>query len=350
LDEFCAICGYHRKHAIRLLSAKNKGRRRKPGRPSQYGEAELKVLEAIWLSAGRLCSKRLHAAIGNWLPCYELAHGRLPKDVRTRLLEMSPRTLDRLMRPVRKRLGSHGKCGTKPGNLLRHQIPIKTEHLDVTKPGVMEADTVAHCWVSLEGNFMWSLTLTDIFSTWTENRAVWNKGYEGVKQAIANIEAGLPFKITGFHSDNGGEFLNHHLIRFLQQRDQPVAMSRGRPYHKDDTAHVEQKNNTHVRGLLGYQRIEDPALLEPINDLYRNWDLYNNLWIPSMKLVEKVKVGSRYIKRYDEPKTPYLRLMESPDVSEAVKTHLTALMVSTNPFQLNERIQNMRDRILSKCR
>lgn len=350
LDEFCAICGYHRKHAIRLLSVKHKGRVHRPGRPSLYGEAELMVLEQIWLATGRLCSKRLQAAIGGWLPCYEEMHGRLPKEVKNRLLEISPRTLDRLMRPVRRRHGSHGKCGTKPGTLLRNQIPIKTEHSDVTKPGVMEADTVAHCWVSLEGNFMWSLTLTDIFSTWTENRAVWNKGYEGVKLAIANVEESLPFKITGFHSDNGGEFLNHHLVRFLQERDQPVAMTRGRPYHKDDTAHVEQKNNTHVRWLLGYQRIEDPALVAPINDLYRSWDLYNNLWIPSLKLLEKIKVGSRYIKRYDLPKTPCQRLIDSPDVSEAVKTHLTELLTNTNPFLLNRRIQKMRNEILAKCR
>jgi len=214
----------------------------------------------------------------------------------------------------------------------------------------MEADTVAHCWISLEGDFMWSLTLTDICSTWTENRAVWNKGYEGVKRAIADIETTLPFRITGFHSDNGGEFLNHHLIRFLRQRGEPVAMSRGRPYHKDDTAHVEQKNNTHVRGLLGYQRIENPALLNPINALYRDWDLYNNLWIPSLKLVEKVKVGSHYIKRYDKPKTPCQRLMESPDVSEAVKTHLASLLANSNPFYLDMLIQKKRTEILSQCR
>ena len=144
--------------------------------------------------------------------------------------------------------------------------------------------------------------------------------------------------------------MNHHLVRFLQERDQPVDMTRGRPYHKDDTAHVEQKNYTHVRALLGYQRIEDPSLLGPINDLYQNWDLYNNLWIPSLKLIEKVKIGSHYIKRYDTPKTPYQRLMESPDVSEAMKTHLTALLANTNPFQLDQRIQKMRDEILSKCR
>jgi len=350
LDEFCAVSGRHRKHAIRLLSEKHKGRKRKPGRPSRYGEAERKVLEAIWLAAGRLCSKRLQAAISTWLPWYELEHGRLDTKVRSNLLGISPRTLDRVIRPVRKRHGSRGRCGTRPGTLLRNQIPIKTEHVDVNKPGVVEADMVAHCWISLEGSFMWSLTLTDIFSTWTENRAVWNKGYEGVKEAIDNVEQNLPFRITGFHSDNGGEFLNYHLIRFLQDRDRPVNVTRGRPYHKDDTAHVEQKNYTHVRALLGYQRIEDPELRGPINELYRLWSLYNNLSIPSLKLVEKVKVGSHYIKRYGTPQTPYQRLMESPDVNEAMKTHLTELFANINPFSLNSQIQRKRAEILSKLR
>ena len=351
LDEFCTVCGHHRKHAIRLLSGKSPKRTRRPGRPSRYGKEEQAVMETIWLATNRLCSKRLRAAIPGWLPWYELDHGgRLPEPVRTNLLNISPRTLDRLMQPVRKRHGCRGMCGTRPGRMFRLQIPIKTEHPDVKNPGVMEADTVAHCWTSLSGSFMWSLTLTDIATTWTENRAVWNKGYAGVKRAIEDIEQDLPFAITDFHSDNGGEFLNHHLVDFLRERGRPVGITRGRPYHKDDTAHVEEKNNTHVRHLLGYQRIEDPELQKPINALYRAWGIYNNLNIPSLKLVEKVKVGSRYIKRYDEPKTPYQRVMESPDVSEVMKTHLTEMVANINPFKLALRIETMRGDILSRLR
>ena len=346
LDEFCLVCGHHRKHAIRLLRRDRPGRKRPPGRPSKYGAEERNVLECIWLAANRPCALRFKAMLPLWLPHYEKEHGLLVPQSRQRLLAMSPRTMDRLMRPVRRQHGTRGRCGTRPGSLLKHQIPIKTEHADVRKPGVMEADTVAHCGNSLDGSFIWSLTLTDIFSTWTENRAVWNKGYEGVRQAIGDIEEHLPFMLAGFHSDNGGEFLNYHLIRYFRERDLPVAYSRGRPYHKNDTAHVEQKNYTHVRLLLGYQRLEDLDLLPAINRLYEAWSLFNNFFCASAKLTSKVKVGSRYRKTYDTPQTPYQRLMASADVNEAVKTHLTEVACNLNPFALKKLIDAQQRRIL----
>lgn len=350
LDEFCQICGYHRKHAIRLLNQIKKVARKKPGRPSQYGDKEREVLERIWLTANRPCSSRFKVVISVWLPFYEAQYSRIDENIRKNLLKISARTLDRLMKPVRKKYGNRGKCGTRPGGLLKNQIPIKTDHADVNKPGVMEADTVAHCGNSLDGSFVWSLTLTDIFSGWTENRAVWNKGYEGVKQAISNIEGTLPFSLTGFHSDNGGEFLNHHLIRFFQERNMPVDYSRGRPYHKNDTAHVEQKNYTHVRLLLGYSRIEDEQKTPLINQLYEAWGLFNNYFSPTLKLIEKKKEGSTYIKKYDTPKTPYHRLMDSPDVDEAKKTFLTSVFCNINPFKLKRQIDYKQEQILKNLR
>jgi len=175
----------------------------------------------------------------------------------------------------------------------------------------MQADTVAHGGLSMEGDFVYSLTFTDIFSGWTENRATWNKGADGVLSQIEDIEQELPFVIRRFHSDNGSEFMNHHLYRYYAKRSEPVSMTRGRPHHGNDSAHVEQKNWSHVRLLLGYQRIEDQKLIPTINDLYRVWALFNNFFCPNLKLVEKMKVGSRYQKKYDIPKTPYQRLMES---------------------------------------
>jgi hypothetical protein len=231
---------------------------------------------------------------------------------------------------------------------LKQQIPIKTHHADVKQPGVMEADTVAHCGNSLDGDFVWSLTLTDIFSGWTENRAVWNRGYEGIKNAIGGIEEQLPFRLAGFHSDNGGEFLNHHLIRYLQERQLPVTVTRGRPNHKDDTAHVEQKNFTHVRLLLGYERIGNPDLVPLINRLYEAWGLYNNLCCASLKLIEKHREGSRYVKTYDEAQTPCQRLLDSPDLDEAKKTFLTELQCNVSPFALKRQIDRLQRQILSK--
>jgi len=229
-------------------------------------------------------------------------------------------------------------------------IPIETHHADVNKPGLMEADTVAHCGNSLQGDFVWSLTLTDIFSGWTENRAVWNKGYEGVRQAVQDVEESLPFLLTGFHTDNGGEFLNHHLISYLRNRQEPIKYTRARPDHKDDNAHVEQKNYTHVRLLLGYQRIEAPELIPQINRLYAAWALYNNLFLPSMKLIDKQKTGSRYTRKYDAPKTPCQRLIDCQDVDEAKKTHLTELMCNSNPFALKRQIDHLQHQILQKLR
>ena len=350
LDEFCAICGYHRKHAIRLLREGAAKRSRKPGRPSEYGEAERKVFEEIWLAANRPCSVRLKAAASVWLPSYEQEFGRLERKLKERLAKVSARTLDRLMHPVRRRHGRRGKCGTRPGSLLRHQIPIKTEHSDVTQPGVMEADTVAHCGQSLAGDFVWSLTLTDIFSGWTANYAVWNKGYAGVRDAIAALERRLPFRLRGFHCDNGGEFLNHHLIRYFEEHTMPVSMSRSRPYHKDDTAHVEQKNYTHVRLLLGYERIEREDLITPINELYEAWGLLNNFFSPTLKLTEKSKEGSTYHKKYERPQTPYQRLMDSTEIPELMKTYLTEVFSNTNPFRLRRLIDRQQDEILSTLR
>ena len=350
LEEFCQVCGYHREHAIRLLNRAEPVARRKPGRPPVCGEAERAILTRIWLAANRPCSRRLQPMLPQWLPFYEQEYGVLAVAVKEKLLTVSARTLDRLMKPVRRQYGTRGLCGTRPGPQLKQQIPIKTHHADVRQPGVMEADTVAHGGQSLEGDFAWSLTLTDIFSQWTENRALWNRGYANTEAAISDVEQRLPFLLTGFHSDNGGEFLNHHLIRYLQDRQRPVNVTRGRPNHKDDTAHVEQKNFTHVRLLLGYGRIDDSALIPLINRLYEAWDLYNNVCCASMKLIEKKRVGARYLKKYDIAKTPCQRLIDCPDVDEAKKTHLTALRCNVNPFSLKRLIDALQRKILAKLR
>ena len=349
LDEFCSNCGYHRKHAIRLLRRRGETRGDRRGAKVQYGPEVVEVLKDLWLASDRLCTKLLKAAIPIWLPFYRQKH-EVPKDVCDRLAKVSPATMDRLLKPARKRYGARGRCGTRPGTLFRHQIPVKTDMADVNKPGFVEADTVAHCGNSLDGDFIWSLTLTDIYSGWTENRAVWNKGYSGVKQAIQAIETDLSFPLLGFQTDNGGEFLNHHLYRYFAERDLPVAFTRGRPYHKNDTAHVEQKNWTHVRLLLGYQRLESEALIPTINELYQVWDWYRNFYCPTLKILSKSKVGSRYIKKYSPPQTPHQRLIESPEILEPMKEHLTELFCNLNPFALKKQIDYKQRLILNPLR
>ena len=341
LDEFCAVCGYHRKYAIRLLGRrKSSATPRRVGRKPQYASPGLlEALRRIWLASDQLCGKRLKAALPLWLPHYEAEQGELSETDRKALLTASASTLDRLLKPVRM-VHPKGLCGTKPGTLLKRQIPIRCEHWDVSQPGFLEADTVAHCGDSLAGNFVWSVTMTDILTGWTECRATWNKGAQGVIAQIQAIEAALPFPIRGFDCDNGSEFLNHHLLRYFSQHPEKPAFTRSRPYKKNDNAHVEQKNWSHVRHLFGYDRFDNVNLVDLMNDLYANeWSLLQNHFCPSMKLLEKTRDGSRYKKRYHPPVTPYQRIMACETVPETTRKKTEAVHQTLNPFDLKRRIE-----------
>ena len=339
LDEFCAVCGYTRKYAIGLLKRKPRQRRKKPGPPRQYDGSVLAPLKVIWLACEQMCSKRLKVALALWLPFYEQEYGALAEPVRQKLLRMSAATIDRLLKPERARYPGKGLCGTRPGGRLKHQIPIRTDNDDVDRPGYLEADTVAHCGNSLAGDFVWSVTFTDIYSQWTENRAVWNKGAEGVLQQVKEVEAGLAFELLGFDVDNGSEFLAFHLWRYLLDRPRPVPLTRSRPYRKNDQAHVEQKNWTHVRQLLGYQRLEQPELVPLINDLYRTWGLLHNFFCPNLKLLSKTRKGAKTVRKYSPPQTPYQRLLVSEHLTQDQKQKLQDQFQKLNPLQLKKRIE-----------
>ena len=343
LGEFCATCGYNRKYAIRLLRKKDSdSSHRKPGPAFRYDKDLLLVpLKRIWFATDQMCSKKLKAALPLWLPFYEEEFAPLLLDTRQKLLDMSPATIDRLLKPLRA-IYKKGRCSTKPGTLLKNQIPIKTHNWDVTRPGYFEADTVAHCGNSIAGDYVFSLTFTDIFTGWTENRAVWGKGSQGVLRQIRDIEEKIAFPILGFDCDNGSEFLNHHLVRYFTVRPEtPVQFTRSRPYRKNDNAFVEQKNWTHVRQLLGYDRFDNPDLVPLVNDLYVNeWSLFNNYFCPTLKLKEKQRINSRYIKKYEPPQTPYQRLLDSVDVSNEAKRTLETVYISLNPFKLKRKIDD----------
>jgi hypothetical protein len=302
-------------------------------------EQLLLPLKRIWFATDQMCFKKLKAALPLWLPFYEDEYEPLLPDVRQKLLTMSPATIDRLLKPLRT-IYKKGRCSTKAGSLLKNQIPIKTHNWDVTRPGFFEADTVAHCGNSMAGDFVFSLTFTDIFSVWTENRAVWVRGSQGVLRQISNIEERIVFPILGFDCDNGSEFLNHHLVRYFTVRPKaPVQFTRSRPYKNNDNAFVEQKNWTHVRQLLGYDSFDNPELVQVINDLYMNeWNLFTNYFCPTLKLKEKVRINSRYIKRYEPPQTPYQGLLDSSDVSHEAKRTLVRVYNSLNPFILKRKI------------
>jgi hypothetical protein len=352
LDEFCATCQCHRKHAIRLLRGFRrfiKPKFRKRGRTPLYPkDSILKPLKHIWLAANLPCSKRLKVILPLWLPGYLQLFAPLPLPVLKAFKNISASTIDRLLSPTRSHYKKYGRSTTKPGTLLRRQIPIKTNQWDESKPGFLEADTVAHCGDSLSGMFAYTIDCVDIATGWTEQRAVWGKGETDTLEQIKQIEKALPFPLLGFDCDNGGEFLNYHLLRHFTKRDHPVDFTRSRAYHKDDNAHVEQKNWTHVRQWLGYQRLDDPRVVPLLNDLYtREWRFFHNFFCPSMKLISKERVGSKTIKRYAPPKTPYQRILESPHIPLNIKQDLAKQLEKLNPFVLREAMEKRLKKILT---
>lgn len=335
LDEVCAEYGYTRKHAIKLLRnglAKKTGAK-SPGPPPKY-EGVRAVLVEIWRAAEQPCGKRLVEALPLWLPHYHRHFNTLSRRQRRELADISAATVDRILVDFRAD-ELRGISGTRPGNLLRKQIPIQGEVWDETRPGFLEADSVAHCGGSLAGDFIWSLTYNDLASTWTEGRAVWNKGAHGVLEQTRDVEACLPFALLGFDFDNGSEWLNWHLIHHLQQREHPVRVTRSRPYHKDDNAHVEQKNWMWPRQLLGYGRLEDPRAVPLINALFKQaWGPLQNFFLPCMKLKEKWRDGSRWVRRHDRAQTAYQRLLSGGHLCARHKRQLCDQYHSLDPFEL----------------
>lgn len=345
LDELCAASGYHRKYAIQLLrrppDPERRGARRR--RRPRYGAEVVRILVAIWEAAGYPWSVRLKAALPLWLPW---AKRRLPitPELERQLLAISPRTIDRRLGAHKKRLGRRIYGRTKPGSLLKHEIPIQTAAWQTEEPGFGEIDTVSHSGSSASGEFVYSLNFTDIASTWVETRAVLGKGQFGIRQGLEQMIEALPFQLKGLDSDNGSEFINHHLRRFCRKRK--IQLTRSRPYKKDDNAHIEQKNWTHVRKLLGWDRYDSPEALEAINDLYTNeLRLMENLFQPSVKLLRKTRVGSKLQRIYAAPQTPLDRLVSLGGADPAKLTQLERLRTTLDPFELSASIDRKLQRI-----
>ena len=350
LNEFCQVCGYHRQHAIRLLNTCKRFTQPKPkkkGRESVYNKPSiLEPLKKIWLSANLPCSSRLRAIIPLWLPFYPEP---LSEAVKKALLSISQATIDRVLRPVRIKYGKRGRSTTKPGTLLKKHIPIKTKQWDEVRPGFIEADTVAHCGGSVAGEYAHTVDTVDIATGWNEQRAVFGKGEAGVLLQLRDIEASYPFPFLGFDSDNGGEFINYHALKHFTQREKPVEFTRSREYESNDNAHVEQKNWTNVRQYLGYDRLDDPRVVDWMNELYKSeWRLYMNFFLPSVKLLSKERIGSKTVKKHDVPKTPYQRTLESKHVKPDVKERLQNQFKTLNPFHLKKGMEKKLARIFNR--
>ena len=343
LDEFCLNCGYHRKAALRLLNRPlHPGAGKRSGPKVVYDPAELlPVLKQVWLASDQLCSKLLKRALPEWLEHQERRSAPLPEAFKEKLLAISPAQLDRLLKPVRMRYSRKGLATTWPGTLLRSQIPTRAGPPDTSVPGWVEADTVAHCGDTTAGDYVNSLTFTELFSGWTENRAVWNKSSHAILEQLKALEAAAPFPLKNFHTDNGSEFLNWALYEHLTGRRLKVPFTRSRAYRKNDNAHCEQKNWTHVRQLFGHDRFEHAQLVPLMNNLYaQEWSQFTNHFKPTFKLWRRDKRGSRTVRVYEPtPQTPYQRLLASPDLDEATKTKLRREHSLLDPFELKKNIE-----------
>jgi hypothetical protein len=294
LNEFCSNTGYHRKYAIRLLNGPppdRTGPSRRRRRAPTYRPAVISVLAAVWAAASCPWSVRLKALLPLWMP-WVRKHFRVSAELERQLLGISARQMDRRLRAHKTRWKRRIYGRTKPGTLLKHQIPIQAGPWQEQTPGFTEVDLVSHSGDSARGEFASSLNVTDLHTTWTETRALLGRGRGAVLAALDEISAALPFRLWGIDSDNGSEFINWHVGAWCARHE--VRFTRSRPYKKDDHAHLEQKNWTHVRKLLGWERYDTAPAVEAINDLYRHeLRRWLNLYLPSVKLVQKVRVGSK---------------------------------------------------------
>jgi len=340
LDEFVAAAGYHRKYAIHLLRhGPPQGSKQKRGRRPAYGPDVVAALVRVWKASGHLCGKRLHPFLLDMVEALERHRElRLAPETRSKLLQMSVSTIDRRLSRARTGLARQGRTTTKAGTLLKHSVPVRTfADWDERRPGFLEMDLVAHCGDSTAGESLHTLCAVDIETRWTEPLALPNRGQRATFEGIQTLRQRLPFPLLGIDSDSGAEFINHHLIRYCQEEQ--ITFTRSRPYKKNDQAHVEQKNWTVVRQVIGYDRYESSAALDWLQSIYQDLRLFVNFFQPVMTLASKSRVGSKVRKTYHTAQTPYQRVQASPDVDQADKNRLTDLYLTLNPADLNRRIE-----------
>jgi hypothetical protein len=365
LNEFCALNGYSRSYAAFLL--RNLGRtvhitiggvrtvyvfgqaahHSKRHTVRKYDQRVLKPLKYLWALADGICGKRLAVWIRVNLPILErFEEIALDPETRQKLLTISPATIDRLLTHERDRFKLKARSRTKPGTLLKHQIPIRTfSQWDNTIPGFVEIDLVSHDGGISEGDFIQTLDVTDISSAWTETRAVRNKAQRWVFEALTDIISHLPFELKGIDSDNGSEFINAHLLRFCTQNQ--FNFTRSRPYRKNDSCYVEQKNWSIVRKTVGYLTYNTQQELQLLNELYGYLRLYTNFFQPVMKLAQKTRIGSKVIKKHDHPSTPFHRVLNHPSVPDDRKRTLLEQHVQLNPAQIKRTIVKLQDQLFS---
>lgn len=349
LDELCELTGWHRDHARkalrRALGPKREPVPRRP-RPPLYGEEVMGALRKAWAVMDAPAGKRMAPFLPEITAALERAGELdLPPAVRAQLVGMSAATIDRRLAPDRAKLTIRGRSGTKPGSLLKSQIPIRTwAQWDEDRPGFVEIDLVGHEGGDPRGDFCQTLTVTDVFTGWTETRAVRNKAQKWVFGALVKIAAAFPFPILGIDSDNGSEFINAHLLAYCEQ--EKITFTRSRAGHKNDGCHVEQKNWSVVRQAVGYHRYDTAEELALLNEIYAQLRLQTNFFSPQQRLVHKTREGAKVTKRYDTARTPHQRVLTDKRITKTIKTGLGRQYRDLNPAQLRRDILTLTDRLL----
>ena len=340
LNEFVATTGMHRKAVIRLVNGRGRSSgKKKRGRPRLYGHEAMAALRVAWEASDCLCSKRLQPFLPELASilkrCGELS---VTGDTEAQLCQMSPSTIDRLLRRWRGSGTRRGLSTTKPGTLLKNSIPIRTfSDWNENKPGFVEADLVAHCGESTEGFYITTLSTVDVVTGWCEPVAVWGKGQERVGGAVYYVRKQLPMPMLGLDSDNGSEFINQSLYNYC--RRDGIIFTRSRSYKKNDSCHVEQKNWTVIRRVIGYDRFSSKAAFKALGDIYTLLRLYINFFQPVSKLMRKSRHGAKVYKLYDTAQTPYQRLLRSGVLTEDKKRELADTYGALNPVTLLKEIR-----------
>jgi hypothetical protein len=340
LNEFVATTGMHRKAVIRSLNrrARSSGKKKR-GRPRLYGLEVMAALKVVWEATDCLCSKRLQPflpeLVGILKRCGELT---MPGEIEAQLCQMSPSTIDRVLRRWRGSGTYRGLGTTKPGTLLKNSIPIRTfSEWNENKPGFLEADLVAHCGDSAEGFYLTTLSTVDVATGWCEPAAVWGKGQERVGGAVHHVRKQLPMPMLGLDSDNGSEFINQSLYDYCRRNG--ITFTRSRSYKKNDSCHVEQKNWSVIRRVIGYDRFSSREAFKALGDVYTVLRLYINFFQPVSKLVRKSRHGAKVYKVYDTAQTPYQRLLRSGVLTEDKKCQLADMYGALDPVTLLQQIK-----------
>tara|TARA_B100000212_G_C27365795_1_gene530297 strand:- start:703 stop:1842 length:1140 start_codon:yes stop_codon:yes gene_type:complete len=334
LNQLEELTSLDRKHLIKLLRRKSiRADSETLGRPKTYTEEMYKHISKLHSLMERISPKRMKEAIPLWLPFYEMHYGVLPEQIRVKLLNISSSTIGRILKSIKDNM--KGKSTTKVDYKLKNLIPLKRLDEVVNSPGTIQADTVAHCGTSLSGKYISTLTVTDIYTGWTENRACWTKDSLQIKNAITDIEKSTPIIMKYFDTDCGTEFLNYRVMSHLENRQRPIKLRKARPYKKNDQCYVEQKNHTHVRNIFGYDRLESESLVAVMNRIYKKyWNPLHNYFLPTFKLEDKKRIGSKVHKKFEKPKTPASRLLDSKGYSGYMKNRVKHELTTLDPIEL----------------